>query len=156
MQAKDIDAARPYILMDHFKMEVMSRRSRSAGQLVEFVTSSVRFYELVTSVEPKRKALALLTDELKAATQVGYTFDPSIDPEIPVLQGSRPCKHFHDRPSTLNRKHFHGGPQTLKHSHSLAAMALARSVSESSLSPGRPGCEPLQESLGMEKPSTFP
>ena len=77
MQAKDVDAARPYLLMDHFRMEVMARRSRSAGQLVEFVTTFVRFYELVTSVEPKRKALALSTDELKAATQVGHTRPPS-------------------------------------------------------------------------------
>jgi hypothetical protein len=97
VQAKDVDAARPYLLMDHFRMEVMARRSRSAGQLVEFVTTFVRFYELVTSVEPKRKALALSTDELKAATQVGHTRPPTLPQTFTHFTAQNLENIFHTR-----------------------------------------------------------
>eukprot|EP00960_Hanusia_phi_P043076 755854-Hanusia_phi.AAC.6 len=70
MQAKFVDAARPYLAYEHVKdPEIMKKKSNAAAGLCEFLLNIVVYYDIVVTVEPKRQALKQAQDELEAANK---------------------------------------------------------------------------------------
>jgi len=67
MKAKDVDGSRPYLALEHFTAEVMKKKSNAAAGLCVFVLNIVMYYDIVTTVEPKRNALRLAQEELETA-----------------------------------------------------------------------------------------
>jgi len=53
--------------LDHFKVDIIKGKNSAAGGLCSFVLNIVMYYEVVVTVEPKRKALAEANDQLNAA-----------------------------------------------------------------------------------------
>ena len=53
--------------LEHFKPEVILTKNKAAAGLCSFVVNIVCYYEVVTTVEPKRKALAEANDQLESA-----------------------------------------------------------------------------------------
>jgi dynein heavy chain, axonemal len=58
---------RPYIAMDHFTEHSMSDKNAAAGSLCAWVISTVRYYDTIVLVEPKRQALVAGIAHLNAA-----------------------------------------------------------------------------------------
>jgi dynein heavy chain, axonemal len=58
---------RPYIAMDHFTEHSMSDKNAAAGSLCAWVINTVRYYDTIVLVEPKRQALVAGTAHLNAA-----------------------------------------------------------------------------------------
>ena len=63
----NIDAARPLTLAADFTVESMTKKSRAAAGLCEWVLNILMYYEVVESVAPKKRALQEATDTLNAA-----------------------------------------------------------------------------------------
>jgi dynein heavy chain, axonemal len=53
--------------MEHFKPEIILTKNKAAAGLCSFVVNIVMYYEVVVTVEPKRKALQEANDQLEAA-----------------------------------------------------------------------------------------
>jgi len=60
---------KPLIELEHFKPEVIMTKNKAAAGLCSFVVNIVMYYEVVVTVEPKRKALAEANDQLAAANE---------------------------------------------------------------------------------------
>jgi dynein heavy chain len=53
--------------LEHFKPEIILTKNKAAAGLCSFVVNIVMYYEVVVTVEPKRKALQEANDQLEAA-----------------------------------------------------------------------------------------
>lgn len=53
--------------LEHFKPEIILTKNRAAAGLCSFVVNIVMYYEVVVTVEPKRKALQEANDQLETA-----------------------------------------------------------------------------------------
>jgi dynein heavy chain len=53
--------------LEHFKPEVIVTKNKAAAGLCSFIVNIVAYYEVVTTVEPKRKALQEANEQLEAA-----------------------------------------------------------------------------------------
>jgi dynein heavy chain, axonemal len=53
--------------LDHFKADIITGKNKAAGGLCAFVINIVMYYDVVVTVEPKRKALQEANDQLQAA-----------------------------------------------------------------------------------------
>jgi len=60
---------RPFIALEHFKVEIIMGKNPAAAGLTNFVLNIVNYYDIVVTVEPKRKALAEAKDTLAAANE---------------------------------------------------------------------------------------
>ena len=58
---------RQYIKQDYFNVETMKTKNQAAAGLCSFVLNIVTYYDIVVTVEPKRKALAEANAQLLAA-----------------------------------------------------------------------------------------
>ena len=58
---------RQYIEKDYFNVETMKTKNQAAAGLCSFVINIVEYYDIVTTVEPKRKALREANDQLAEA-----------------------------------------------------------------------------------------
>ena len=58
---------RQYIEQDYFNVETMKTKNQAAAGLCSFVLNIVMYYDIVTTVEPKRKALAEANSQLLEA-----------------------------------------------------------------------------------------
>ena len=58
---------RQYIEQDYFNVETMKTKNQAAAGLCSFVLNIVQYYDIVTTVEPKRKALAEANRQLLEA-----------------------------------------------------------------------------------------
>ncbi|KAK7241082.1 dynein light chain binding protein [Aureococcus anophagefferens] len=63
-QMKEI---RPYLALEHFKVEIIAGKNSAAAGLTAFVLNIVTYYDIVITVEPKRIALAEANAQLEAA-----------------------------------------------------------------------------------------
>ena len=63
-----VDAARQYLNLEHFNSSIMIQRSKAVAGLCDFVINIISYYDIVASIEPKRRAVALANEELLAAT----------------------------------------------------------------------------------------
>jgi len=67
MPALNMKEIRPYLLMEHFKPEVIITKNGSAAGLCSFVINIVIYYDIVITVEPKRESLRIANETLEAA-----------------------------------------------------------------------------------------
>ncbi len=58
---------RPYLELEHFKPEIIVTKNSAAAGLCSWVVNIVIYYDIVTTVEPKRKALAEANQALEVA-----------------------------------------------------------------------------------------
>ena len=59
---------RPYLELEHFDPDVIRGKNSAAAGLTSWVQNIVIYYDIVTTVEPKRKALAEAQAKLEAAS----------------------------------------------------------------------------------------
>ena len=59
--------------MEHFKPEIILTKNKAAAGLCSFVVNIVMYYEVVVTVEPKRKALQEANDQLESANAQLFT-----------------------------------------------------------------------------------
>jgi len=62
-----VDASRPYLALEHFNQDTMKRKSNAAAGLCVFIINIIAYYDIVVTVEPKRKAAAAAQEELEGA-----------------------------------------------------------------------------------------
>jgi dynein heavy chain len=60
---------RPYIELEHFDVEIIKKKNGSAAGLVSWVVNIVIYYDIVTTVEPKRLALKEAMEQLEVANE---------------------------------------------------------------------------------------
>jgi dynein heavy chain len=58
---------RPYLELEHFDPEIIKGKNSAAAGLCSWVINIVMYYDIVTTVEPKRKALAEANEMLEGA-----------------------------------------------------------------------------------------
>lgn len=63
----NIREVRPFLDLDHFNVEVIEKRNSAAAGLCSWVLNIVQYYDIVRTVEPKRRALQEANDQLEAA-----------------------------------------------------------------------------------------
>ena len=68
MPDKNVQDAKPYLELEHVKdLNIMAKKSGAAAGLCDFLLNIVAYYDIVVTVEPKRKALKQAEDDLEAA-----------------------------------------------------------------------------------------
>jgi dynein heavy chain len=67
MPKHNMDPIRPYLEESYFNREVIINKSAAAAGVCEFIKNIVMYYDVVKTVEPKRKAVAEATEQLQAA-----------------------------------------------------------------------------------------
>lgn len=68
----NIREVRPFLDLEHFKVEVIEKRNSAAAGLCSWVLNIVQYYDIVRTVEPKRRALQEANDQLaKANLELG-------------------------------------------------------------------------------------
>jgi dynein heavy chain len=60
---------RPYLQMEHFNVETIEKKNSAAAGLCSWVLNIVAYYDIVITVEPKRKALREAATKLEAANE---------------------------------------------------------------------------------------
>lgn len=63
----NIREVRPFLELEHFKVEVIEKRSSAAAGLCSWVLNIVQYHDIVRTVEPKRWALQKANDQLETA-----------------------------------------------------------------------------------------
>ena len=65
---KNVQEAKPYLELEHVKdLSIMAKKSGAAAGLCDFLLNIVAYYDIVVTVEPKRKALKQAQDDLEQA-----------------------------------------------------------------------------------------
>ena len=64
---KNVDACRPYLELPHFNRDTIYNKSRAAAGLCEFAINIIKYYDVITMIEPKRKELADANAQLDEA-----------------------------------------------------------------------------------------
>jgi dynein heavy chain len=64
---KTVDAVRPYLALPHFSGSAIAAKSKAAAGLCEWALNIVRYYDVVSEVEPKRQELAAANARLAEA-----------------------------------------------------------------------------------------
>jgi hypothetical protein len=64
---KTVEACRSYLELPHFNKEVIFNKSRAAAGLCEWAINIVKYYDVVSEVEPKRQELAAANAKLHEA-----------------------------------------------------------------------------------------
>jgi dynein heavy chain len=73
--------------LPHFTVETINKKNTSAGGLCSFVLNIIMYYEVVVTVEPKRKALAEANEQLETANaQLKQVMDKVADLEAKLAQ----------------------------------------------------------------------
>lgn len=68
LDAKFVDLCKPHLEYEHVKdLTIMAKKSSAAAGLCDFLLNIVAYYDIVVTVEPKRKALAQAQSELAEA-----------------------------------------------------------------------------------------
>jgi dynein heavy chain len=65
--ALNFKEVKPLLELEHFNYDVIMGKNKAAAGLCSFVINICMYHEVVTTVEPKRKALAEANDQLNAA-----------------------------------------------------------------------------------------
>eukprot|EP00891_Asterochloris_glomerata_P001316 jgi/Astpho2/1316/Aster-06188 len=64
---KSFDATRSYLELPHFNRDIIANKSKAAAGLCDWAINIVKYYDVVSEVEPKRQELAAANDKLLAA-----------------------------------------------------------------------------------------
>jgi len=67
--ALNFKEVKPLLALEHFTVEVISAKNKAAAGLCAFVVNICLYHEVVTTVEPKRKALAEANEQLNEANE---------------------------------------------------------------------------------------
>ncbi|GBF93145.1 dynein alpha flagellar outer arm [Raphidocelis subcapitata] len=67
VQKKTVDACRSYLDLPHFNRDVIFTKSHAAAGLCEWAVNIVKYYDVVSEVEPKRQELAMANARLQEA-----------------------------------------------------------------------------------------
>ena len=68
LDQKCVDLCKPHLELEHVKdLSIMAKKSSAAAGLCDFLLNIVAYYDIVVTVEPKRKALATAQQELSDA-----------------------------------------------------------------------------------------
>lgn len=67
MAKKTVEACRSYLELPHFNKEIIYNKSRAAAGLCEWAINIVKYYDVVSEVEPKRQELAAANEKLQEA-----------------------------------------------------------------------------------------
>ena len=67
VQKKHVDACRPYLSLEHFNRETMQKKSGAAAGLTDFAINIVKYFDVVSMVEPKRQELREANEKLESA-----------------------------------------------------------------------------------------
>jgi len=67
VSANNFKLVRPYLQNPDFTREIIEKKSKAAGGVCDWVINIVSYYDVVTTVEPKRQALKLAGEQLEAA-----------------------------------------------------------------------------------------
>lgn len=62
-----VDACRPYLELPHFNREAIIKKSAAAAGLCDFAVNIIKYYDVVSEVEPKRQELAAANAKLADA-----------------------------------------------------------------------------------------
>jgi len=62
-----VEACRSYLELPHFNKEIIFNKSRAAAGLCEWAINIVKYYDVVSEVEPKRQELAAANAKLHEA-----------------------------------------------------------------------------------------
>jgi hypothetical protein len=62
-----VEACRSYLELPHFDKEIIYNKSRAAAGLCEWAINIVKYYDVVSEVEPKRQELAAANATLQEA-----------------------------------------------------------------------------------------
>jgi len=65
--ALNMKEVKPLLELEHFTPEIIAGKNKAAAGLCSFVVNIVLYYEVVVTVEPKRKALAEANEQLESA-----------------------------------------------------------------------------------------
>ncbi|MFN9903323.1 MAG: hypothetical protein ACK55Z_32035, partial [bacterium] len=66
---KNVVDAKVYLELEHVKdLSIMAKKSSAAASLCDFLLNIVAYYDIVVTVEPKRKALKQAQDDLAEAS----------------------------------------------------------------------------------------
>lgn len=63
----NIREIRPFLDLEHFKVEVIEKRNSAAAGLCSWMLNIVQYYDIVRTVEPKRRALQEANNQLEKA-----------------------------------------------------------------------------------------
>ncbi|KAI8464229.1 MAG: flagellar alpha dynein [Monoraphidium minutum] len=67
IQKKTVDACRSYLDLPHFNRDVIYNKSHAAAGLCDWAVNIVKYYDVVSEVEPKRQELAVANAKLQDA-----------------------------------------------------------------------------------------
>lgn len=64
---KTVEACRSYLALPHFDKDIIANKSKAAAGLCEWAINIVKYYDVVSEVEPKRQELAAANAKLHEA-----------------------------------------------------------------------------------------
>ena len=67
LQKKHVDACRPYLALEHFTPEIIKNKSAAGAGLCDFCINIVKYFDVVSMVEPKRQELREANEKLDSA-----------------------------------------------------------------------------------------
>jgi dynein heavy chain len=62
-----VDACRPYLALPHFNRDIIYNKSRAAAGMCEYALNIIKYFDVVTMIEPKRLELAEANATLEEA-----------------------------------------------------------------------------------------
>jgi dynein heavy chain len=78
MSASVIESARQYLALEHFNAAVMLQKSKAIGGLCDFVVNLIAYYDIMVSLQPRKKALELAKEELISASKTKASLSEKI------------------------------------------------------------------------------
>jgi len=64
---KNVDACRPYLELEHFNRETIYNKSRAAAGMCEFAINIIKYFDVITMIDPLRQELAEANEQLAEA-----------------------------------------------------------------------------------------
>jgi outer membrane murein-binding lipoprotein Lpp len=89
---KTVEACRSYLELPHFNRDIIFNKSRAAAGLCEWAINIVKYYDVVSEVEPKRQELAAANAKLQEANTVLAAVQQKVGFRCTNSEGF-PCMH---------------------------------------------------------------
>jgi dynein heavy chain len=88
---KTVEACRSYLELPHFNKEIIYNKSRAAAGLCEWAINIVKYYDVVSEVEPKRQELAAANEKLQEANSTLAAVQKKVRIVLRHAPDSWPC-----------------------------------------------------------------
>lgn len=86
-----MEACRSYLELPHFNKEIIYNKSRAAAGLCEWAINIVKYYDVVSEVEPKRQELAAANEKLQEANSTLAAVEKKVRIVVRHAPDSWPC-----------------------------------------------------------------